>query len=96
MAQKHEVLWTGVALRDLEDIRAYVRQDDPVAARRLASNIRQRVFLLQKYPFSGRMVPELSKKDIREVIVPPYRIVYRVLKRKIIVLRVWHGRRDLG
>ena len=29
------------------------------------------------------------------MIVPPYRIVYEVRPTKVIVLRVWHARRDL-
>lgn len=30
------------------------------------------------FPESGRVVPERNDKEIREIIVRPYRIVYRV------------------
>ena len=33
---------------------------------------------LGMFPESGRVVPERNTKDIREIIVPPYRIVYRL------------------
>jgi plasmid stabilization system protein ParE len=33
---------------------------------------------LQMFPESGRVVPERNEKEIREIIVRPYRIVYRV------------------
>jgi plasmid stabilization system protein ParE len=37
------------------------------------------------------MVPELQRDDIREVIEPPYRIMYRILADRIDVLTVFHG-----
>ncbi len=41
------------------------------------------------------MVPEEQDKTIREVILPPYRIVYRVLAEKhvVAITRIWHGAR---
>ena len=95
MPRKHKILWTGPALDDLRGIRDYVSQDDPAAAKRLAEKIRNGVLRLADHPLSGRVVPELSGLDYREVIIAPYRIVYAVKKDKVIILRVWHGRREL-
>lgn len=93
--KKYLLSWTNLALNDLKDARDYITNENPQAARVLADKIRRRLGLLQKHPFSGRMVPEFEKEQYREVIVTPYRIVYMVRKENIIVLRVWHGRRDL-
>ena len=95
MPRKQKILWTGPALDDLRDIRDYVRQDDPAAAKRFAEKIRNGVLRLADHPLSGRVVPELSGLDYREVIIAPYRIVYAVKKDKVIILRVWHGLREL-
>lgn len=95
MAKKKKIFWTGPALNDLRDIRDYVSQDDPIAAKRLAEKIRNGVLRLADHPLSGRVVPELSGLDYREVIVAPYRIVYAVKRDKVIILRVWHGRREM-
>jgi plasmid stabilization system protein ParE len=54
------------------------------------------VLLLREQPLLGRAVPELQPRPYRELIVPPYRIVYEVEPRRVLVLRVWHGRRELG
>ena len=43
------------------------------------------------FPQSGRMVPEYQDINIREVIEPPYRIVYRVTPNRVDVLAVFHG-----
>lgn len=66
-----------------------------MAARRLATRIRERVEALVDHPHSGRQVPELPGSGYREVIVTPYRIVYQLTAEQVQILRVWHGRRDL-
>lgn len=94
MPDRHTILWTGPALDDLRGIREYVSRDNPPAAKRLATRIRDGVKRLARHPRSGRIVPELAGLGFREVIVAPYRIVYLVKDGQIVILRVWHGRRD--
>jgi len=96
VAERLTILWTGPALEDLEEIRVWVARDRPVAARRLAARIRERVEALAAFPTSGRVVPELGGDRYREVVVRPYRVVYEVLDDAVIVIRVWHARRPLG
>jgi len=88
-----DILWTGLALEDLEHIRNYVKRDDPLAAAELAERIRRGVKRLSDHPESGRTVPELGALGLREVVVSPYRIVYSVEESRVVILRVWHGRR---
>jgi plasmid stabilization system protein ParE len=46
-------------------------------------------------PRAGRMAPEVSRPDIREVLVRNYRIVYLVGKNEITILTVYEGHRLL-
>jgi plasmid stabilization system protein ParE len=50
---------------------------------------------LAKFPEIGRIVPERNQPHLREIVVRPYRIVYRLRKfeKLIEILRVWHGAR---
>jgi len=96
MPKRWILRWTGPALADLRAIRLYVAQDKPEAAKALAEKIRTSVLRLRTLPESGRVVAELEPRGYREIIVPPYRIIYEVGAREVIILRVWHGRRDLG
>ena len=93
---RRALLWAGPALDDLRELRAYIARDEPAAARRIAEDIRRQVLLLRENPLAGRAVPELEPRGYRELIVPPYRIVYAVEPRRVLILRVWHGRRKLG
>jgi addiction module RelE/StbE family toxin len=91
----YTILWSGPALDDLRSIKDYVSRDKPKAARRLAERISRCVLDLAEFPEAGRPVPEFPDSGYREVIVAPYRIIYEVTDDRVIVLRVWHGRRDL-
>ncbi len=96
MPSRFEIFWTGPALVDLRSVRDDVATEGkPAAAKRLAKKIRDSVLRLQVHPRSGRPVPEFPGAGYREVIVNPYRVVYELAENRVVVLRVWHGRRDL-
>lgn len=84
------------ALGQLEEALACIAADHPRAAERIAAAIEKRLAQLKQLPLSGRVVPELGDPERREVIVRPFRIVYRVLPDQIRVLAVVHGRRLLA
>lgn len=93
----YEILWTRPALADLRAMRDYIAAAGrPEAARRLARQIRDGVEALARHPRLGREVPEFPGSGYREIIVTPYRVVYEFAGRRVVVLRVWHGRRDLA
>jgi len=50
---------------------------------------------LNDFPESGRVVPEFEMVNLREIIHPPFRIVYRLDANKIRVVRVWRSERRL-
>jgi plasmid stabilization system protein ParE len=53
------------------------------------------VDVLAQFPQLGRVVPEENDETIREIILRPCRIIYKVLAEKQIIgiLRIWHGAR---
>jgi toxin ParE1/3/4 len=70
--------WSPQAVRDLEAIRDYIADDSPRYAALVIERIIIAVERLTSFPESGRIVPERNDPTIREVIVAPYRVVYRV------------------
>ncbi|MBU2054539.1 MAG: type II toxin-antitoxin system RelE/ParE family toxin, partial [Proteobacteria bacterium] len=50
---------------------------------------------LAEFPESGRIVPEFGIAHLREIIHPPFRIVYRLDKMRVRIVRVWHSERLL-
>lgn len=94
---RFRVVWSATARRQLLEAVAYIAIDDRQAALRLRDAIVRHVRQLQANPLSGRVVPEFQDPQWRELITPPYRLVYRVLsaERKVAILSVWHGARAM-
>ena len=86
-----KLFWTETAKQDLIAIRQYISADNPTTAKRWIERLRQRTRNSLHAPLAGRMVPELAREDIRELIEGNYRIVYQVLDDRIVVLAVFEG-----
>jgi plasmid stabilization system protein ParE len=89
------VIWSPQAIRDVESIRAFIAQDSPSYADLEARRIVAAVERLSAFPESGRPVPERQDPSIREVISPPYRIVYRFRRGVVEVATVFRASRQL-
>jgi len=73
-----EVRWTPQAADDLQAIYDFIARDSPHYARVTIEGVLAAIDRLEQFPLMGRHVPERSREDLRELIKPPYRIVYRV------------------
>jgi toxin ParE1/3/4 len=73
---------------------AYIRRDKPSAARRFRQRIERVLRRLEDHPYSGRPIPEFPALPHREVIISPYRFFYRVEKKTVWIVAVWHSSQD--
>lgn len=90
------IVITESAYNDLEDIENYISQDSPLMARRFINKIFERIDQLYNYPTSGKPVPEIKDKSIRELLLNKYRIIYKVVdEQHINIIRIVHGSRLL-
>ena len=91
-----KVSLTDSALKDLQEIGYhYEQQLVPHVGQRYIAEIIERIETLIDHPDIGRVVPEFSENKIRELIHPPYRVVYLREASSIFVLRVWRTERIL-
>ena len=98
MPRSYTVEFAGVDQRDLQSIVEFMATDDPVTALRLMGQIESRAATLTQMPRRGRVVPELAAFGIqtyRELVVSPWRIIYRISGRTVYVLAVLDGRRNI-
>jgi toxin ParE1/3/4 len=87
---------TQSASKDLEQtLQYYTDQGVPDQGRRLVLDILKKSERLAKHPDSGRVVPEFGMPFLREMIVPPFRVVYRREPQMIWIIRVWRSERLL-
>ena len=76
----------------MREVADYIAQDNPQAAKKWASGLFQHAKHLLKMPLAGRIVPEVGKDDLRELICGNYRVIYRIEVERIIILTVLHCR----
>jgi len=96
--ETYQVFWTQTAQQDLKKIIEYISTDSRIQARKVYLSLRQKADNLRKMPLQGRVVPELRYYNIltyRELIVPPWRIIYKIEQNKVWVLAVIDGRRNV-
>jgi toxin ParE1/3/4 len=89
--------WTLEARADLLEIKRWIARDSPRYASAMEARIRAAVRRLGRFPESGRTIPESPNGPYRELIVGPYRVVYRYYREpnQIAVLTIVHGSRRL-
>lgn len=91
-----DIRFAESALGDLAAILEwYQEQNVPAVGERLVGEIFDHVELLSEHPMIGRVVPEFEIDWLRELIHPPFRIVYRLDSKILRVLRVWRSERLL-
>jgi toxin ParE1/3/4 len=91
-----EITFAESALRDLEEVRIwYMEQGVPEVGARLVDEVLQRIQALAEHPDMGRAVPEFDQSFLRELIHPPFRIVYRRDPQRVSIVRVWRSERLL-
>ena len=94
MPRKRRISFAASAVNDLAGIRAwYIELEVPEVGERLLQEVIAAVERLADFPESGRVVPEFGLAQLREVIHPPFRIVYRVDKARVRIVRVWRSGR---
>ena len=73
-----EIVWSDPAIKDLDALHEYIARDSLHYADAFVSKIFTTVDRLERFPRSGREVPELQDGVTREIFVGNYRIVYDV------------------
>jgi plasmid stabilization system protein ParE len=92
--------WSPRSVSDLGSIRDYIALDSPLYADLVVRRLVAAAERLSQYREIGRIVPERSEPQLRERIVRPFRIVYRVSPDLVEIVTVFRSSRhfpsDLG
>jgi addiction module RelE/StbE family toxin len=87
-----KIKWLRQALRNLEQVHAYIFKEDPEAAKQLILRIQDTVDQLSEFPLMGRVG---RLEATRELVISntSYLIIYRVKEERVEILRILHSSR---
>ena len=98
MNSKYKIVWTSVAENDLRNIIEYISAENPQNALNILTKIKKKASNLYTLPERGRVVLGLQDQGIfqyRELIVEPWRLIYRIAEQEIFVLSVIDSRQNV-
>ncbi|OGR93054.1 MAG: hypothetical protein A2992_04805 [Elusimicrobia bacterium RIFCSPLOWO2_01_FULL_59_12] len=90
-----KVIWTQTAWKDLDAVAEYIAKDSRYYSVLFVQQAREASRSLAYFARRGRVVPELGDRNMRELLVMNYRMVYRVAKKEVSIIALIHGSRDL-
>ena len=97
---RYKVYLARSAKRDLRDIFEYIALNDSFeSAEYVEDQIREVIAGLNEFPERGVYPKELAEqgiRDYRELFFKPYRIVYQVEPKRVVVLLIADGRRNMA
>ena len=91
-----KIIWSPLTIDRAAEIAEYISLDNPTAANKWIEKIFEKVKVQSTTPEVGRKVPEINRKEIRELIFGNYRIIYRLEKSIISILTICHGKQILS
>lgn len=95
----YKVALTQDAETDLEDIYDYIAQhDSPEKANYVLDALLKTASTLASFPEKGSIPKELQTLGIREyrqTFFKPYRVIYRVIEKQVVIFVITDGRRDM-
>jgi plasmid stabilization system protein ParE len=83
-----KIIWSPLAIERAYEEAGYIAQDKPQAALAWLNRLFDSTDRLAKFPFSGRVVPEIGLPEYREIIYKSHRVIYRVAKTEVAILTV--------
>ena len=96
---RYQVLLTEDAQRDLEQLHDYITEfDTPANADYVLNRVLEVAESLATFPERGAYPKELLALGIREyrqIFFKPYRVIYRVIGKRVYIYLIADGRRDM-
>ena len=91
-----KIKWTPQSLEDIDTIADFIARDSSYYAGLFIVKVFEAVERLELFAESGGMVQEINLKEIRELVMGNYRIIYRVKDDIVEILTVYHSARLLN
>ena len=89
-----KIIWAISALEDIDSIAQFIERDSVDQAALFVTRVLEMVDRLEKFPQSGRIIPEINDVHCREILYGAYRIMYHLNEKEIWITGVLHGAKN--
>lgn len=76
-----EINWTKQAVKDIENIAEFIAKDSEHYAQIQVQRFLLSTKPLERFPKTGKIVPEKQDPSIREILVGSYSVIYRIISK---------------
>ena len=84
-----KILYTALAKEQLQNIKAYIAEENPKRAIAYLNRIRQKIELLGRFPYIGKINATMDNESIREFVVLGYKVIYKINQKSITILALY-------
>ncbi len=98
MKKSFHIVWAERAEKDLLAIVGHIARDHPSNALNILRKIKKATSRLYHSPARGRTIPELQEQGVlqyRELIITPWRVMYRISGKSVFILAVLDSRQNI-
>lgn len=86
-----QIIYTREAIEDLQRLRDFIANNNPLSAQRIAQELINRILGLQSMPLMGRTVSSAPDPEvIRDMVFGKYTVRYAVHAQTLAILKIWH------
>jgi toxin ParE1/3/4 len=93
--RRRRVVWTDSAVLGLDSSISFIAQESVDDARRILERVLGAAESLETLAERGSVAPEFDESGVRQLLVDPFRLLYRVGDAEVWILGVLHQRQDL-
>lgn len=94
----YQITWLPEATKDVTRLREFIKQENPMAARKAGQRLLNAVNILLKNPKAGMPSPDADCEAFRDLYASfgqgGYTIRYRIHQHRIVIVRIWHSREE--
>ncbi len=90
----YQVIWSPIAIADLENIAIFIHHDSPIQADRVVAKFLELTGNYGRHPRAATIVPEVKDEKIQHKNIYKWRVVYEIddKKQAIRILTIVHGK----
>ena len=90
-----KLIWSKEALTRLIEIEEFIAEDNVIKAVEFTNYLVDQSLIIEENPKIGRVVPEFTDENIRELLIKGYRLVYRLSGGRLDILTLFEGHRQI-